>query len=388
MPSTPSIHTYILKIASRCNINCSYCYVYNKGDDGWKSQPKLMSADTIETLFVRIAEHAAEHQQKFIHLVLHGGEPFMGGIPHLEKLTNARQKFLTSQNIDAQISAQTNGLLLNPELCDFLLEHNIGVGISIDGPPRFNDQNRIDHQGRGTSSRLEEKLLMLSSEKYRPIFGGFLSVMNPDIPPQEYLDYVARWNPPRLDILWPNDHHERFPEGKASLEDTRYGEWVIDLYDQWVAGDYDFEIRELHDIMKLILGGHASSEVHGLTPVDLAVVETNGNIEAADTLKGTYPDATQLGFNILSNSFSEAITKVDNRLRQEGLRNLSDQCQNCEIVKVCGGGHITHRYSASHGFNNASVYCEDLRKVISHIRDEMKKEFLALPESQRPEMII
>ena len=33
----------VIKVASRCNLNCSYCYVYNKGDSGYKTQPKVMS---------------------------------------------------------------------------------------------------------------------------------------------------------------------------------------------------------------------------------------------------------------------------------------------------------------------------------------------------------
>ena len=36
------IDTVLLKVASRCNLDCSYCYVYHMGDDGWRYQPKLM----------------------------------------------------------------------------------------------------------------------------------------------------------------------------------------------------------------------------------------------------------------------------------------------------------------------------------------------------------
>ncbi len=41
------IDTVLIKIASRCNINCSYCYVYNLGDASWARMPKLISDETI-----------------------------------------------------------------------------------------------------------------------------------------------------------------------------------------------------------------------------------------------------------------------------------------------------------------------------------------------------
>ena len=40
------INEFIIKIASRCNLNCTYCYEYNQGDDSWKRASKFMSLDT------------------------------------------------------------------------------------------------------------------------------------------------------------------------------------------------------------------------------------------------------------------------------------------------------------------------------------------------------
>ena len=36
-------HTFIWKIASRCNLNCTYCFVYNMADQRWREQPAFMS---------------------------------------------------------------------------------------------------------------------------------------------------------------------------------------------------------------------------------------------------------------------------------------------------------------------------------------------------------
>ncbi len=38
-----------IKVASRCNLNCSYCFMYNLGDTTYKNQPKFMSTETVDT---------------------------------------------------------------------------------------------------------------------------------------------------------------------------------------------------------------------------------------------------------------------------------------------------------------------------------------------------
>ena len=49
-PSAVLVDTVLLKVASRCNIDCSYCYVYHLGDKGWQDMPALMSEQTVQTV--------------------------------------------------------------------------------------------------------------------------------------------------------------------------------------------------------------------------------------------------------------------------------------------------------------------------------------------------
>jgi len=46
-------------------------------------------------------------------------------------------------------------------------------------------------------------------------------------------------------------------------------------------------------------------------------------------------------------------------------------CQGCAVFAVCGGGYLPHRYATGNGFDNPSVYCRDLMKLITHIRDRV-----------------
>ena len=84
------IDTVLLKVASRCNLDCSYCYVYHMGDDGWRSLPKRMAADT-RALVASELSALMRAQSRPFSIVLHGGEPLLLGLLQLESLFGALQ---------------------------------------------------------------------------------------------------------------------------------------------------------------------------------------------------------------------------------------------------------------------------------------------------------
>ncbi len=86
-------HTFLIKIASLCNLNCSYCYVYQTPDDSWKWKPKHLEKDIAQQIATRIQEHVTEHGLNDVTLVFHGGEPLLAGVQRLRELVNL---FLTN----------------------------------------------------------------------------------------------------------------------------------------------------------------------------------------------------------------------------------------------------------------------------------------------------
>jgi uncharacterized protein len=64
--------------------------------------------------------------------------------------------------------------------------------------------------------------------------------------------------------------------------------------------------------------------------------------------------------------------------RQIGIRALCDTCSGCELAQTCGGGHYVHRYRHDTGFRNPSVYCADLWKLITHVRNRLEADLAPL----------
>ena len=63
----------------------------------------------------------------------------MRPISFYKKALELQQKYAGGRQIDNCI--QTNGTLLNDDWCKFFKDNNFLVGVSIDGPQEFHDQN-------------------------------------------------------------------------------------------------------------------------------------------------------------------------------------------------------------------------------------------------------
>lgn len=360
-------HTYLWKIASRCNLNCTYCYIYNSADQSWKSQPSFMSEKTARQLAIRTREHIRTHSKDKILIVLHGGEPLLGGIEHLAMLHRVIQEELVEQGHAVDVCMQSNLTLLNEDIADFLLRTRIRIGTSLDGPPEWTDLNRRDHAGRPSSEAVERGLALLMRPKYKAIYSGILCVINTEADPLSVYRYLSQFCPPTIDFTLPLNNHDNRPPAKLLGSSTPYADWLIPIFDQWWSSGAQIDIRMFSSIMRLVCGLNSSVESLGLGVVDLIVIEANGNIEGLDSLKSTFEGATQLSIDIFRQSFDDAARHPMVRLRQTGKEQLCDTCKSCPVVDVCGAGYLPHRYSAAQIYNNPSVYCLDLEKIIRHI---------------------
>src|SRR6185437_11356189 len=102
------------------------------------------------------------------------------------------------------------------------------------------------------------------------------------------------------------------------------------------------------------------------------VVDTDGSIKQLDSLSSTYPGAADTGLDVMAGSFDDALAHPTTIARQLGADALPPECQACPVVQICGGGLYPHRYRSGTGFCNPSVYCADLIRLISHVRDRVR----------------
>jgi uncharacterized protein len=373
-----NVQTLVVKVASRCNLNCSYCYVYNQGDDTWKSQPRVMPAHVVAALMDRVKAHCLRHKMTDFALVMHGGEPLLTGQAFVRSfVAEARRRLLPE--VQPHIFLQTNGTLLTRKWSRLLLELGVAVGVSLDGTPAINDRYRVDHAGRGSYAAVRAGI-----ENFRAVAGrppGILSVISQEADPRECYEHLKSLGARSVDFLFPDATYQRPPVGQE-CEQAPVGDWLARLFDCWFHDDRPtIRIRLFVDLISMLCGGKASTDGGlGTGLKNVLVVDCDGSVEPIDGLKLCGNGFTKVGTNLLSHELDEALsTDLARRYYLSG-RILCQTCQDCSIKQVCGGGELPHRYSRERGFDNPSVYCPDLTRIITHVESAIAA---AMPTSLR-----
>ncbi|HEV8173440.1 MAG TPA: FxsB family cyclophane-forming radical SAM/SPASM peptide maturase [Actinoplanes sp.] len=369
---------FVLKVHQRCNLACDYCYVYELADQTWRDRPALMSRDTWLAAARRIAEHAERHRLARVGVVLHGGEPLLAGTDRLVRLADEVRAAMPT-GCAVTVGMQTNGVMLDESTLDHLVRAGISIGVSVDGAAESHDRHRRYRDGRGSHAAVDRALALLSEPRHRSSFAGLLCTVDPDSDPVECYEALLRHAPPSIDVLLPHANWANPPRRPPGRGSTPYADWLIAMFDRWYgAPRQETRVRLFEEVMQLLLGGSSRSEQVGLSPVAVAVVESDGAIEQVDSLKSAYSGACATSLNVRSDTFDAALDHPGVVARQIGTAALCDDCLACPIHQVCGGGHYAHRYQPGTGFRSPSVYCADLQKLIGHVRRRMADDLSRL----------
>lgn len=372
MKTKAVIRGLVLKVASRCNLNCEYCYMYNLGDMTYKSQPKIMNNDIVESILTRVSTYLTLSGSKTFAFIFHGGEPLLVGQDFYQNFVRKAHDLLPAF-IQIDYSIQTNGVLLTPDWCRVLGGLGIRIGISLDGLTEESNHYRLDHRGR---SSLKETLIGIHNAqnsrhlKYLP---GILSVINIEVNPAELYEKYKLLKVRNINFLLPDGTYDNMPKGFDPIN-TQCSDWLICLFDIWF-NDRDREkpqITIFNQILHRILGGDSEFEYFGGGKNINLIIETNGAIEPQDSLKACGEGFTKTNLNIQYHALEDSLKQPLIQFCIESQQNLCEQCKQCSVVEVCQGGFITHRYSAENGFLNPSIYCGDLERIISYIAKEIR----------------
>jgi uncharacterized protein len=364
------IDTVLVKTASRCNLDCTYCYVYNLGDDGWKSQPRRMADDVLDAVVSQLGK-LSHGQNRPLSVVLHGGEPLLMGFDAMLRLVKGLKSTLRA---DAGLHIQTNGVLLSDKFIDLFACHDVGISISFDGPTEVHDRNRLDRQGRGSHEQVTNAIARLVAHPAgNRLFSGLLAVVDTTSNPVEVYESLKATHASSFDFLYRDGNHDSLPPGKTRADSTEYGNWMVAILDHYLADPSPPRVRILDDIMRLILGGRAQKEGISLNEYGILIVDTDGRITRNDTLKAAYAGADRFEEepSILDCNLLELVSTAALQEYFSLQVPTSPICQNCPELQICGGGMPAHRWSSNRGYSNPTIFCKDQLFLISAARSRL-----------------
>ncbi|HCW1033987.1 cyclophane-forming radical SAM/SPASM peptide maturase YhhB [Pseudomonas aeruginosa] len=371
--------SFLVKVASRCNLDCDYCYVYHHADQSWRSMPKLLTQEHRVAFAERLAEYAAVVGLERCAVIFHGGEPLLAGAAGLAEFAELLRATVP---IPVDISLQSNGLLLSDNVLDTLEAADIGISLSLDGPRAANDRHRLTKKGRSSFVQTEAALKRLES---RPsLFAGVIAVVDPITSPDELFEYFSQFSIPRLDFLLPDAHWQRPPPGR-NTDPGLYEEWLIRAFDLWLDRYAHIPVRTFESLLDAATGLSSGTDAFGFGDVSLLSIETDGTYHDLDVLKVTQDGATRLFGGVVDTPIADVagsaqINRHRSLLRKEG---LSSKCQDCDVVEICGGGSLPHRFNGA-GLGNPTVYCGEMKRLVKHVLNRLQEFVDAEPAPPPP----
>lgn len=367
----PRIGEAILKIHSRCNLDCDYCYVYNLGDESWRDQPRIMTPETIQTFADRVGEYLDEAPPKTFHVTFHGGEPLLAPPEAFDETARVLRSVAPKRTV-MQFAVQTNATLLTESYLKVFRRNAIHVGVSLDGGQKENDRHRVTRAGEPSYDLAAKNVeAMVNDPRYRKLFTGILAVVDIQNDPLETYYGLLKFSPPAIDFLLPHGNWDTPPSGLETVYERRnapYATWLNAIFDEWFPNQTNsVRIRTFDSLIHLLTGGRSGVESIGVAQNNLVVVETDGSYEMVDTLKSTPGKVAKTGLHVRHNSLHEAQSYMLQKQRTLGALALADICKGCPIVRQCGGGYVPHRYKTGDAFRRETVYCQDMLRLVPHV---------------------
>nr|CAH04376.1 hypothetical protein [Ensifer sp. BR816] len=327
--------------------------------------PKTMSPDTKMAFAERLGEYARGEGLRRAVVIFHGGEPLLAGV---ETITGfAKQlRIAVGPEVKLDFAMQTNGLLLTEEILLALEAADISVSLSLDGSKEDNDRHRTTRKGRSSFEKVMEAYRRL--EAHPKIFAGVIAVIDARSDPEDLLAFFNDINPPKLDLLLPDAHHVRPPPGREAEPDI-YKDWLLRAFDCWFDRYPHIPLRTFEALLDVAAGLPSATDAFGFGDVNLLSIETDGGYHDLDVLKIVGDGISDLHGSVRDTAISAAaaspVIERHRTLLTKG--GLSESCLSCQVVDICGGGSVPHRFSVA-GFNNPSVYCGELFALISHVQ--------------------
>ncbi|MDT0610236.1 radical SAM protein [Streptomyces lancefieldiae] len=216
---TPRVRVLMLNPTEQCNIRCTYCYYGGAYTDTRPHRTASPRADMVKAaidLFVT-GEEKLDDAPRAVYFF--GGEPLLA-FDELKKAVLAleeRKREVGARLENLVLQVNTNGMLLTPEIVDFLVEYDIYLNISIDGPNH--DRYRVDRRGKGTHDRVRERTDWLA-ENWPEYFSSrvaLICVLSAPLDAAALYRYFSAWPTAHRALAW--DFDLILPGGEQSYAD-------------------------------------------------------------------------------------------------------------------------------------------------------------------------
>ena len=404
MPGAPpAFHLLSKPSGAICNLDCDYCYFLSKE----MLYPGARFRMSDEVLEAYIAQLLDAHRGPEVTVAWQGGEPTLLGLDFFRRSVELVERH-RRRGQRVAYTLQTNGTLIDDAWASFFREHDVLVGLSVDGPADLHDAYRVDKKGAGSFERVMRGWDALRAEGVDVNVVCTVHAANADHPLRVYRFFRDDMGAQFLqfipivervpDTTAPAATPERTSGGQRkrplytqagsrvtdrSVGAAQYGRFLIAIFDEWLHRDVGQVFVQDFDVALANWHGEPPglcvfSETCGLS----LALEHNGDLYSCDH----YVEPAYLLGNIRQTPLIELVASVSQR--QFGLdkrERLPEFCRRCDVRFACNGGCPKDRFIRTpDGEEGLNYLCAGYKALFSHIDRPMRVMSQLLRQGRAP----
>ena len=349
----------IKPVSADCNLACPYCF-YRRVEKIYPGR-HLMSDEVLEAvikqfLALRLPQSIFSWQ---------GGEPTLAGLDFYRKVIRLEEKFGRGGQVVGN-ALQTNAILIDREWAHFLAQYHFLVGVSLDGPQEIHDKFRRSAGGQGSYQRVMAAISHLKRDNVAFNILTLVTSAN-EHRAREVYRFLREKGFDFLQFI-PCVEKDPTTGGPApfSVTPQGYGEFLCELFDEWVKDGYPcVSIRLFDSLLEYYLSGRMPLCVLGPSCEGYVLIEANGDVYPCDFF---VEKKWRLG-NILE----EDLLGIFNSPRHQGFSRMKaaglTECEGCEWLSMCYGGCLKDRERCDEALKVKSPLCPAYRKFFQHSQE-------------------
>jgi uncharacterized protein len=351
----PRIQLLVIQPTPFCNIDCRYCYLPER------TNKSVVTQETLTNLFSQV--FASGWAREGITVVWHAGEPMVLPIDFYRRAFRLVDR-LKPPGLRVDHSFQTNGTLIDDAWCEFFAAEQVAVGVSVDGPRRLHDINRLTRSGRGTFERVIGGIRLL---RRRGVPFHVISVLSAEAlaAPREMFDFYVTEGIERVcfNVEESEGDHVSRSFGEAGIADAYY-RFLREFWRLAAAAPGKFAfIREIDEATQAVLRPREAEFFNQLVaPFAVTSMDWAGNLATFSPellgLKNPAYDDFIIG-NVNRDRLSDLTQRPALARIQADISAGVELCrQGCEYFSVCGGGEPVNKLAENGTFvSTETTFC-------------------------------
>ncbi len=365
----PQVHLLVVQPTPFCNINCRYCYLSNRSDRA------TISDSTLESLFGKLFASGWTGGQ--LDIAWHAGEPTVLPVAFYQRAFAIVER-LRPRGLAVTHNFQTNATLLTEAWCELFRRPDVQLGVSVDGPQRLNDLNRLSRGGRSTFDKVMAgvRLLRAGDVPFHTITvlsGESLGAARElhDFFASEGIEHVG-FNLEESE----GDHVSGLPPGATAAQ--AYKAFLAEFWTLAAQGGRVKSIREIDRMLGAVFHNPATTQpgiqqLNMLTePFGIINVDHAGNVatyspELLGQTNAEYEDFV-IG-NVNTHHFAQMAASPNLLRMNADIQAGVQMCREaCPYFGVCGGGEPVNKFYENGTFRSTVTdHCRLTRMAVADL---------------------